>query len=151
MDVCRFLIERCVFPGLLLISFFSACSSSQKNRSRDHAFIAYWPPPENSSGLRLAVKDLIDVKGAVTTAGSEYLARTSPPASQDAKCLELARERNVQIVGKTNLTELAVTVSGKNRYFGTPRNPARSTRPRSVPDASNSRRDRATPARGPRH
>lgn len=118
-------IARCVLPGLLLMSFFSAAASPQKrpaNRSRDHAFIVYWPPPENSKQLRLAVKDLIDMKGVVTTAGSEYLARTSPPASQDAKCLELARERNVQIVGKTNLTEFAVTVSGKNSYFGTPRN-----------------------------
>ncbi|HCP91985.1 MAG TPA: amidase, partial [Spartobacteria bacterium] len=97
------------------MSFFSACSSPQKrlaNRSGNHAFIVYWPPPENSKQLRLAVKDLIDMKGVVTTAGSEYVATTSPPASQDAKCLELARERNVQIVGKTNLTEFAVTVSG---------------------------------------
>jgi len=107
------------------MSFFSACSTPQQrlaNRSRDHAFIVYWPPPGNSKQLRLAVKDLIDVKGVVTTAGSQYVATTSPPAVQDAKCLELARERNVQIVGKTNLTEFAVTVSGKNSYFRTPRN-----------------------------
>jgi len=121
----HFGIAQCVLPGLLLMSFFSACSSPQKrlaNRSGNHAFIVYWPPPENSKQLRLAVKDLIDMKGVVTTAGSEYVATASPPASQDAKCLELARERNVQIVGKTNLTEFAVTVSGKNEYFGTPRN-----------------------------
>src|ERR1700686_1703226 len=118
-------IARCVLPGLLLMSFFSADASPEErraNRFRDHAFIVYWPPPENSKQLRLAVKDLIDMKGVVTTAGSEYLAKTSPPASQDAKCLELARERNVAIVGKTNVTEFAVTVSGKNSYFRTPRN-----------------------------
>ena len=118
-------IAQCVLPGLLLMSFFSAGSSPPKplaNRSRDHAFIVYWPPPENSKQLRLAVKDLIDMKGVVTTAGSEYLAKTSPPAAQDARCLELARERNVAIVGKTNLTEFAVTVSGRNKYFRTPRN-----------------------------
>ena len=118
-------IAQWVLPGLLLMSFFSACSSLQKspaNRYRDHTFITYWPSPEDSKQLHLAVKDLIDMKGVVTTAGSEYVAKTSPPASQDAKCLELARERNVQIVGKTNLTEFAVTVSGKNKYFGTPRN-----------------------------
>jgi amidase len=125
MKNLRCVLAQCVLPGLLLMSFFSACSTPQKrlaNRSRDHAFIVYWPPSENSKQLRLAVKDLIDMKGVVTTAGSEYVAKTSPPASQDAKCLELARERNVQIVGKTNLTEFAVTVSGKNGYFGTPRN-----------------------------
>jgi amidase len=121
----RCVIAQWVLPGLLLMSFFSADASPQErraNRSRDHAFIVYWPPPENSTQLRLAVKDLIDMKGVVTTAGSEYLAKTSPPASQDAKCLELARERNVAIVGKTNVTEFAVTVSGKNSYFRTPRN-----------------------------
>jgi amidase len=121
----RCVIAQWVLPGLLLMSFFSADASPQErraNRSRDDAFIVYWPPPENSTQLRLAVKDLIDMKGVVTTAGSEYLAKTSPPASQDAKCLELARERNVAIVGKTNVTEFAVTVSGKNSYFRTPRN-----------------------------
>jgi len=121
----RCVIAQYILPGLLLMSFFSADASPQKrpaNRSGDHAFIVYWPPPENSKQLRLAVKDLIDMKGVVTTAGSEYVATTSAPASQDAKCLELARERNVQIVGKTNLTEFAVTVSGKNSYFRTPRN-----------------------------
>jgi amidase len=121
----RCVIAQCVLPGLLLMSFFSGCSALQRHSrtgTRDHAFIVYWPPPENSKQLRLAVKDLIDMKGVVTTAGSEYVATTSPPAAQDAKCLELARERNVAIVGKTNLTEFAVTVSGKNNYFRTPRN-----------------------------
>src|ERR1700737_4628827 len=125
MKNCHCGIAQWVLPGLLLTSFFSADASPQErlaNRSRDHAFIVYWPPPESSKQLRLAVKDLIDMKDVVTTAGSEYLARTSPPASQDAQCLELARERNVQIVGKTNVTEFAVTVSGRNKYFGTPRN-----------------------------
>ena len=118
-------IAQCVLPGLLLMILLNGCSALQRHSrtgTRDHAFIVYWPPPENSKQLRLAVKDLIDMKGVVTTAGSEYVATTSPPASQDAKCLELARERNVQIVGKTNLTEFAVTVSGKNSYFRTPRN-----------------------------
>jgi len=118
-------IAERVLPGLLLVILLNGCSALQRHSrtgTRDHAFIVYWPPPENSKQLRLAVKDLIDMKGVVTTAGSEYVATTSPPAAQDAKCLELARERNVAIVGKTNLTEFAVTVSGKNSYFLTPRN-----------------------------
>src|SRR6202022_2766610 len=121
----RCAIAHCVLPGLLLMVLLNGCSALQRHSrtgTRDHAFIVYWPPAENSKQLRLAVKDLIDMKGVVTTAGSEYVATTSPPASQDAKCLELARERNVAIVGKTNLTELAVMVSGKNSYFRTPRN-----------------------------
>ena len=118
-------IAQGVLPGLLLMILLNGCSALQRHSrtgTPDHAFIVYWPPAENSKQLRLAVKDLIDMKGVVTTAGSEYVATTSRPASQDAKCLALARERNAQIVGKTNLTEFAVTVSGKNEYFGTPRN-----------------------------
>jgi Asp-tRNA(Asn)/Glu-tRNA(Gln) amidotransferase A subunit family amidase len=91
--------------------------------TRDHAFISYSPAPANNKKLRLAVKDLIDMKGLVTSAGSEYLAKNSPPAKQDAKCLAIARQRNVQFVGKTNTSELALAVSGINDYFGTPRNP----------------------------
>jgi hypothetical protein len=86
-------------------------------------FGAYWPPPKSSQQLDLAIKDNIDVKGVVTTDGSEYVAKTSSPASRDAECLAIARKRNVLIVGKTNLSELAVAPSGLNEYFGNPHNP----------------------------
>ena len=63
------------------------------------------------------------MKGVVTTAGSEFLAKHASPAKRDAKCLAIARQSGVQFVGKTNLSELAVAVSGMNAYYGTPRNP----------------------------
>jgi amidase len=91
--------------------------------SGNRAFIAYWPPDPNSKGLRLAVKDNIDMKGVVTTAGSEIFSVTHKPAKKDAACLAIARQRNVQIVGKTNLTEFAISPSGMNEYFGTAVNP----------------------------
>ncbi len=108
----------------LVILLLSGCMSAERQaeRSRYHAFTQYWPPPPGNTKTRVAVKDLIDIKGVVTTAGSEYLAKTSPPAARDAECLKIVRERNIPIVGKTNLTEMAVTVSGENAYFGTPRN-----------------------------
>lgn len=118
-------LTQSMLPCLLLVACFSSCTPSQErqaNQARAHAFIAYWPPPAGSSGLRLAVKDNIDMHGVITSAGSEYLAKNNAPAKRDAPCLALARERNVQIVGKTNLTEFAVTVSGANSHFGTPRN-----------------------------
>ncbi|MEP7078165.1 MAG: hypothetical protein ABI795_03980, partial [Chthoniobacterales bacterium] len=102
MKNCKGGITQGVLPALLLMIFLSGCALQPRHpasQTRNHAFIVYWPPAENSNQLRLAVKDLIDVKGVVTTAGSEYLAKTSPPAAQDAQCLELARERKVQIVG----------------------------------------------------
>jgi amidase len=112
------------FSGLVLMIICNGCTSPQERelkRAREHAFISYWPSPAQRGGLRLAVKDNIDMKGRVTSAGSEYLSKHSAPAERDAACLALARERNVHIVGKTNLTEFAVTVSGENRFFGTPK------------------------------
>jgi len=63
------------------------------------------------------------MKGVVTTAGSEIFSVTHKPAKKDAPCLAIARQRNVQIVGKTNLTEFAISPSGMNEYFGTAVNP----------------------------
>jgi len=98
--------------------------SHVKTGTPDDAFITYWPPPAGSAGrVRLAVKDLIDVKGVVSTAGSEYISQHNIPAPRDAQCLRGARAANALLVGKTNLSELAVAPSGLNRYFGVPRNP----------------------------
>ena len=63
------------------------------------------------------------MKGVVTTAGSEIFSITHKPAEKDAACLAIARQRKVQIVGKTNLSEFAVSPSGMNEYFGTAVNP----------------------------
>jgi amidase len=126
MKTCRRAKVRFLLIWLSLTILFGACSIHE-NRSaaglHHHCFIAYWPPPKSSQQLCLAVKDNIDVKGVVTTAGSEYVAKTSSPAAQDAECLTIARKRNVRIVGKTNLSEFAVAPSGLNDYFGTPHNP----------------------------
>jgi amidase len=122
----RYFDARWILTGLLLTSYLSGCSVLQShwpNGSRDHAFIRYWPAPPNSNQLRLAVKDNIDMAGVVTSAGSEFLIKNNPPAARDADCLAIARQRNVRIVGKTNLSEFAVAPSGLNDYFGTPKNP----------------------------
>ncbi len=133
-------LAQSILAGILLIICFSDCAILERrwaSESRDRAFIVYWPPPKESKGLRLAVKDLIDMKGVVTTAGSEYVARTSLAASRDAQCLAIARRRNVQIVGKTNLSEFAVAPSGINDFFGTPRSPL-SRRSKIIPGGSSS-------------
>ena len=75
------------------------------------------------SGPRLAVKDLIDVVGVPTTAGCRALADRAQPATRDAACMAGARAADARIVGKTNLTELAMTPIGVNPWFGTPVNP----------------------------
>src|SRR4051794_23577361 len=91
--------------------------------TRDHAFISYWPAAPNPGELRLAVKDLIDMRGEKTTAGSQYLAENAAPARHDAELMQPARRAGVKIVGKTNLTEFALGVTGANAYYGTPINP----------------------------
>lgn len=74
-------------------------------------------------GLRVAVKDLIDMAGTPTTAASRVVADAAVPAGQDAACLAGLRAAGAQIVGKANLHELALGVTGINPWFGTPVNP----------------------------
>jgi amidase len=75
------------------------------------------------TGPRLAVKDLIDVRGVPTTAGSRAVEQTAASAAADAACLAGARASGARIVGKTNLHELAMLPLGTNQWFGTPVNP----------------------------
>jgi Asp-tRNA(Asn)/Glu-tRNA(Gln) amidotransferase A subunit family amidase len=108
---------------MLLLSGCSILPRFSARLPGNRAFIVHTPPPPGSTNLRLAVKDNIDVKGVVTTAGSGLFAKTHRPAVEDAACLANARKRNVDFVGKTNLSEFAVSPSGFNELFGTPRNP----------------------------
>ncbi|HEY2799238.1 MAG TPA: amidase [Chthoniobacterales bacterium] len=119
------LLARALLAVLLAACFHGCALPIGRNASvtRDRAFISYSPAVENSGKLRLAVKDLIDMKGKITTAGSQYLAKNAPPARRDATLLGPARRTDVAIVGKTNLTEFALGTSGANAYFGTPINP----------------------------
>ena len=89
----------------------------------------------SGSGVRLAVKDLIDMEGVPTTAGCRAVAETAVPAPADAACLAGARAAGARIVGRTNLHELAFGVTGVNPWFGTPVNPLDPTR---VPGGSSS-------------
>jgi Asp-tRNA(Asn)/Glu-tRNA(Gln) amidotransferase A subunit family amidase len=113
---------KSVLTALACLLAFNACNIIPRAATRDRAFIEYWPPAKPSE-LKLAIKDNIDMKGVVTTAGSEFLAKHAPPAKKDAACLAIARERHVPIVGKTNLSEFAAAPSGINEYFGTPESP----------------------------
>jgi amidase len=86
-------------------------------------------------GVRLAVKDLIDMAGVPTTAGCRAVANEAAPAPADAACLAGARAAGARIVGRTNLHELALGVTGVNPWYGTPVNPLD---PRLVPGGSSS-------------
>lgn len=96
-------------------------------------FITRFDTP--GSGVRLAIKDLIDMEGVPTTAGCRAVAERAQPASHDATCLAGARSAGARIVGRTNLHELALGVTGINPWFGTPVNPLDPAR---VPGGSSS-------------
>ncbi len=74
-------------------------------------------------GVRLAVKDAIDVVGIPTTAGCRVVAEQAQPAAADAACMHGARLAGAHIVGKANLHELCFGATGVNPWFGTPVNP----------------------------
>ena len=123
-DRCRF-FPRSLWVALPIIALLSSCVTPfnhEASVTRNDAFISYRPPPKGTSDTRLAVKDLIDLKGEVTTAGIGYFKTHGAPARRDAACMAIARQRGVLVVGKTNLDELAVGVTGMNEYFGIPRN-----------------------------
>ncbi|MBV8161915.1 MAG: amidase [Acidimicrobiia bacterium] len=86
-------------------------------------FITHMGERAGGAGPRLAVKDLIDVEGVPTTAGSKAVADATEPAEKDAPCLAGARAADCRIVGKANLHELAFGASGVNPWYGTPTNP----------------------------
>jgi aspartyl-tRNA(Asn)/glutamyl-tRNA(Gln) amidotransferase subunit A len=86
-------------------------------------------------GVIVTIKDLFDIKGEVTRAGSKVLGEEMPPAKDDAEIVKRLRAAGAVIVGKTNMSEFAFTGLGINPHFGTPRNPADRTR---VPGGSSS-------------
>ena len=86
------------------------------------------------AGLPVSVKDLFDVEGEVTLAGSIAL-RDAAPAKADATVVERLRTAGAALVGKTNMTEFAYSGVGINPHFGTPGNPADPSR---IPGGSSS-------------
>ena len=85
-------------------------------------------------GVIVSIKDLFDVAGEATRAGSKTLA-DAPPAAADAPIVQRLHNAGAVIVGKTNMSEFAFTGVGANPHFGTPGNPADRER---VPGGSSS-------------
>ena len=72
-------------------------------------------------GVPIAWKDLFDVAGSPTTAGSTLFGES--PAKTDQACVAMATAAGMVSVGKLNMTELAYSGLGLNPHFGTPLNP----------------------------
>lgn len=88
------------------------------------------------AGLAVSVKDLFDVAGQVSRAGSTVLA-DAPPAVRDSAAVARLRAAGAALIGRTNMTEFAYSGVGVNPHFGTPANAAATDLPR-VPGGSSS-------------
>ncbi len=87
------------------------------------------------AGLTFGLKDLYDVAGFVTRAGSPDWARTHEPASETAPAAQTLLDAGATLVGKTHTDELAYSLMGENAHYGTPANP---NAPGRVPGGSSS-------------
>ena len=73
------------------------------------------------AGIPISVKDLFDIAGETTLAGSRALA-DEPPAAADAPIVRRLRAAGAVLVGKTNMVEFAYSGLGLNPHYGTPAN-----------------------------
>lgn len=85
-------------------------------------------------GMLVSIKDLFDVVGEVTTAGSVVL-RDTPPAVKDATVVIRLRQAGAVIIGKTGMVEFAFSGLGLNPHYGTPGN---AVDPARIPGGSSS-------------
>jgi aspartyl-tRNA(Asn)/glutamyl-tRNA(Gln) amidotransferase subunit A len=76
--------------------------------------------PSRYAGIPVSIKDLFDIKGQVTRAGSRAL-EDSAPAEADATVVARRRRAGFVVIGRTNMTEFAYSGIGINPHFGTPK------------------------------
>ncbi len=74
-------------------------------------------------GMPVSIKDLFDVQGEVTAAGSRVLSN-APPALSDCPAVARLRAAGAALIGRTNMSEFAFSGVGINPHFGTPANPS---------------------------
>jgi aspartyl-tRNA(Asn)/glutamyl-tRNA(Gln) amidotransferase subunit A len=80
--------------------------------------------PSACAGIPVSIKDLFDVAGQVTRAGSTVLSDRAPAAA-DAPSVARLRAAGLVLIGRTNMTEFAFSGLGLNPHYGTPLNPWR--------------------------
>ena len=76
--------------------------------------------PSRYAGIPVSIKDLFDIRGQVTRAGSRAL-DDSAPAEADATVVARLRRAGFVVIGRTNMTEFAYSGIGINPHYGTPK------------------------------
>ncbi|CAN5797219.1 amidase [soil metagenome] len=99
---------------------FDAAATTAAAVDAQHAAGA---PIPSLAGLSISIKDLFDVHGQISAAGSTVLA-TRPPAPADCPVVARLRAAGAAFIGRTNMSEFAFSGVGINPHFGTPSNPA---------------------------
>ena len=105
-------------PSFILVTRKRALEEAEASRKRHREGCAAGP----LDGVPIAWKDLVDMAGERTTAGSAVYA-DSPPKEKDAPIVANLAAAGMVALGKTNLSEFAFSALGLNPHFGTPRNP----------------------------
>jgi aspartyl-tRNA(Asn)/glutamyl-tRNA(Gln) amidotransferase subunit A len=77
--------------------------------------------PSPFAGIPVSIKDLFDIKGQVTRAGSRALEEDCTPAEADAPVVARLRRAGFVVIGRTNMTEFAYSGIGINPHYGTPK------------------------------
>jgi aspartyl-tRNA(Asn)/glutamyl-tRNA(Gln) amidotransferase subunit A len=77
--------------------------------------------PSPFAGIPVSIKDLFDIRGQVTRAGSRALEEDAVPADADAPVVARLRRAGFIVIGRTNMTEFAYSGIGINPHFGTPK------------------------------
>src|ERR1700734_2241832 len=122
VEVAKFFLDRIERdrdnPSFILVTRQRPLKKAKRSRKRHHEGRAAGP----RDGVPIAWKDLVDMAGERTTAGSALYA-DSPPRERDAPIVENLDAAGMVALGKTNLSEFAFSALGLNPHFGTPRNP----------------------------
>lgn len=117
---------------LSLETILQSAASIANSAACEHVFMPgaapdYQAKPELQqlplAGLPISIKDLFDVAGQVTAAGSTVLS-SKPAANQDCPAVARLRAAGALLAGRTNMVEFAFSGIGINPHFGTPVNPA---------------------------
>jgi aspartyl-tRNA(Asn)/glutamyl-tRNA(Gln) amidotransferase subunit A len=106
-------------------AFVGAPAIERAQRAADaaDALLAAGRPLPPLAGLPVSIKDLFDIEGETTAAGSALLA-DAPPAARDAPPVARLRAAGAALIGRTQMSEFAFSGVGINPHQGTPRNPA---------------------------
>ena len=129
VEVAEFFLDRIDRdrdnPSFILVTRERALKEAAASRARHREGRAAGP----LDGVPIAWKDLVDMAGERTTAGSALFAN-SPPKENDALIVTNLAAAGMIALGKTNLSEFAFSALGLNPHFGTPRNPRDPVTPR---------------------